>query len=253
MNHLEYYFTNNKGRLIHKWQHFFEIYEKHFERFRGKPIVMLEIGVSQGGSLQMWKDYFGPEAKIYGVDVNPNCKNLEEDNIKIFIGSQSDRSFLRNLKSQLPPIDILLDDGGHTMKQQIVTFEELFDHIKEDGVYMCEDCHTSYWLQYRGGHKRIGSFIEYSKNFIDYINAWHSKQDSLKVNKYTRSIFSTHFYDSIVVFEKRKMSAPFNLKTGTPSFNNTISIPPLPKRIVNKILRILNRILMFFRLPSIGF
>jgi 23S rRNA U2552 (ribose-2'-O)-methylase RlmE/FtsJ len=90
MNDLEQYFRQNNDRLIYKWIHYFDIYERHFARFRNKEMTILEIGVSQGGSLQMWKNYFGPKAKIYGIDVNPKCKDLEEENIKIFIGSQSD-------------------------------------------------------------------------------------------------------------------------------------------------------------------
>ena len=113
---LEKYFRNNTGRLIHKWNHYFDIYERHFNRFRNKEVVILEIGVSQGGSLQMWKNYFGGKAKIYGIDVNPSCKELEEENIKIFIGSQSDRKFLRGVKESIPKVDILIDDGGHNRR-----------------------------------------------------------------------------------------------------------------------------------------
>lgn len=116
----------------------------------------------------MWKNYFGPKAKIYGIDVNPKCKELEEENIKIFIGSQADRKFMKEIKKLIPPVDILIDDGGHTMHQQIVSYEELFDHVKNNGVYLCEDVLTSYWLKYGGGNKRKGTFIEYSKNFIDF-------------------------------------------------------------------------------------
>lgn len=65
----------------------------------------------------MWKSYFGDKAKIFGIDIDPRCKKLEEENIKIFIGSQSDRKFLRELKELIPKIDILIDDGGHSMKQ----------------------------------------------------------------------------------------------------------------------------------------
>ena len=95
---LEEYFRNNNSRLIDKWVHYFDIYDRHFKRYRNKEINILEIGVSQGGSLLMWKDYFGDRANIYGIDINPKCKDLEEENIKIFIGSQSDRNFLRKLK-----------------------------------------------------------------------------------------------------------------------------------------------------------
>ncbi|WP_115463020.1 class I SAM-dependent methyltransferase [Winogradskyella aurantiaca] len=215
---LEVYFRNNDGRLIHKWNHYFDVYERHFSRFRNKEINILEIEVSHGGSLQMWKNYFGDKAKIYGIDVNPKCQDLEEENIKIFIGSQSDRKFLRQVKAQIPKVDIFIDDGGHTMKQQIVSYEELFDHVKDDGVYLCEDLHTSYLSRWGGGHKRRSSFIEYSKNFIDFIHAFHSKQRSLKVNSFTKSVDSLHYYDSILVVEKKPREAPFHEQTGTPSF-----------------------------------
>jgi len=215
---LEKYFRNNNNRLIHKWNHYFDIYERHFNRFRNKEIVILEIGVSQGGSLQMWKDYFGDKAKIFGIDIDPRCKKLEEENIKIFIGSQSDRKFLRKIKETIPMVDILIDDGGHYMDQQIVSYEELFSHIKNNGVYLCEDLHTSYWPKWGGGHRKSDTFIEYSKNFIDYLHAFHSKQSSLKVNSFTRSADSIHYYDSIIVIEKRNREKPLSLRSGEKSF-----------------------------------
>lgn len=214
MNDLEKYFTENTGRLIHKWKHYFDIYDRHFSRFRGTDVHIVEFGVSQGGSLQMWKEYFGPKCKIYGVDINPHCKQLEEDQIEIFIGDQEDRAFLKSLVNSVPRIDILIDDGGHTMKQQIHTFEELFPHIEETGVYLCEDCHTSYSDSFGGGYKRRGSFIEYSKNFIDYINAWHSETGKLSVTEFTKSAESLHFYDSIVAIEKKIIVKPFHMQTG---------------------------------------
>lgn len=217
---LETYFRTNNSRLIHKWIHYFDIYERHFNKFRDTEVVILEIGVSHGGSLQMWKDYFGEKATIFGVDIDPRCKDFEEENIKICIGSQSNRSFLRALKKKIPKVDILIDDGGHTMEQQIVSYEELFCHVKENGIYVCEDLHTSYWLRYGGGHKRRGTFIEYSKNFIDHLNAFHSEQKSLQVNAFTTSVDSIHYYDSMIVIEKRKIEAPYDEQTGIASFRN---------------------------------
>ena len=215
MNDLEAYFNNNTGKVINKWTHYFEVYDRHFSKYRDKEIVVLEIGTYYGGSLQMWKHYFGSKAKIYGIDINPNCKQLEEENIKIFIGSQSDKNFLEKVKKEIPPIDILIDDGGHTMLQQIVSFETLFDHIKPDGVYLCEDLHTSYWMQYGGGHERKGTFIEYSKPLIDKLNAYHSTEKSLKVDSFTTSVNSLHYYDSILVIERRPKPAPSARQTGT--------------------------------------
>jgi len=99
-----------------------------------------------------------------------------------------------------------------------VSYEELFSHIKNNGVYLCEDLHTSYWPKWGGGHKKSDTFIEYSKNFIDYLHAFHSKQSSLKVNSFTRSADSIHYYDSIIVIEKRNREKPLSLKSGEKSF-----------------------------------
>lgn len=215
MNDLEKYFTKNTGRLIHKWKHYFEIYDRHFSRFRGSDVHIVEFGVSHGGSLRMWKHYFGPHAKIFGIDINPHCKQLEEQQVRIFIGDQEDRAFLRALAKQIPRIDILIDDGGHMMQQQINTFEEFFPLIDSNGVYLCEDLHTSYWPEYGGGYREPGTFIEYSKNFIDYIHAWHSRQmDRLEVTELTRTVHSLHYYNSILVIEKRPTEKPYHLKTG---------------------------------------
>jgi len=158
--------------------------------------------VGHGGSLQMWKSYFGKRAQIIGIDIVPICKTIEERQIEIHIGSQSDRVFLSELKNKIPPLDILIDDGGHLMEQQIVSFEEMFSHIKENGVYLCEDLCISYWEEFNGGYKQLNTFIEYSKNFIDYLNANHSRQNDLTVNEFTRSVNSIHYYDNVLVIEK---------------------------------------------------
>jgi 23S rRNA U2552 (ribose-2'-O)-methylase RlmE/FtsJ len=249
MNDLQQYFENNNGRLIHKWLHYFEVYERYLSRFRGKNIKILEIGVSQGGSLQMWRNYFGPEAKIFGIDINPECKSLEEHNIEIFIGSQSDRKFLDKVRNQIGPVDILIDDGGHTMNQQIVSFEELFSLVKEDGVYICEDCHTSYWIKFGGGYRRKGTFMEFAKKKIDQLNAWHSHEPSLVVDEFTRTAKSMHFYDSMVVIEKGKVIQPSHRKTGNYSF----SVEADANGFKSRALYYFNYILRMFRLPSVGF
>lgn len=230
VNDLEKYFQSNTQRLIHKWKHYFEIYDRHFSRFRGTDVHLVEFGVGHGGSLQMWREYFGPKAKIFGIDINPHCKQLEEDQIQIFIGSQEDRTFLRSLAATIPRIDVLIDDGGHTMKQQIRTYEELFPHIDANGVYLCEDLHTSYWRKWGGGYKRRGTFIEYSKAFIDYVNAWHSRTRRLKVSSFTESVHSLHYYDSILVIEKRAIERPVSLMTGA-------AVLPDPKKTGLKLMR----------------
>jgi hypothetical protein len=215
MNDLEAFFRRHDGRLLHKWHHYFEIYDRHLARFRGKPICLVEFGVSQGGSLDMWRHYFGREAQIFGIDINPDCKQFEGPGVSIIIGDQEDRAFLKSLARTLPPVDVLIDDGGHTMKQQIHTFEELFPLVKADGVYLIEDLHTSYWKRWGGGYRKRTSFIEYSKNFIDQLNAWHSREPRrLRPFDFTRSVDSLHYYDSVLVIEKRPRSEPTHERKG---------------------------------------
>jgi 23S rRNA U2552 (ribose-2'-O)-methylase RlmE/FtsJ/multidrug resistance efflux pump len=230
MNDLLQYFETRDHRLMHKWTHYFEIYDRHFSRFRGTDVCIVEIGIYQGGSLQMWRDYFGANAKIIGVDIDPRCKELEEEGIEVIIGNQEDRGFLRSLKEKIPRIDILLDDGGHTMNQQIVTFEELFPHVAQNGVYLCEDLHTSYWNDYNGGFRKPSTFIEYSKNLIDSLNAWHSRDpESFPITQFTRSAYSMNFYSSVLVIEKQVISPPRDRMIGQPSFAHDEMIQAMQK------------------------
>jgi hypothetical protein len=224
-NDLERYFRGHTGRRLHKWLHYFEVYDRHFSRFRGAAPVVLEFGVSQGGSLEMWKEYFGPGTRLYGVDINPECRRFEEPGVTILIGDQADRAFLRQVRQAVPRPDILIDDGGHTMAQQIATFEELYGHVQPNGVYLCEDLHTSYWRRWGGGYGKRGTFVEYGKRWIDALHAWHSKSGELAVDDFTRSTHSIHWYDSIVVLEKRPMRPPTNEAVGTTLFPD-YAVPP---------------------------
>ncbi len=219
MNPLQAYFESNPGRQIHKWTHYFEIYHRHFERFRGRGPTIVEIGVQHGGSLQMWKHYFGAGTKIVGVDVDERCKGAEEEGVEVWIGSQDDPGFLARLTAAVQPIDVLIDDGGHTMDQMTVSFKNLFGAVRNDGVYLVEDLHTCYWKEYGGGYRHHASFVEYAKGLVDQLNAWHSRdQNSFSVDAFTRSTHSVHFYDSVVVFEKRELPPPAHRMTGTPQF-----------------------------------
>jgi hypothetical protein len=251
MNQLRNYFEQNENRLINKFNHYFDIYEKHFNKYKNKKITIVEIGVFQGGSLQMWRNYFGNEAIIWGIDIDPNCKSLEENNNHILIGSQEDPKFLESIIEKIGPIDILIDDGGHTQNQQIVSLEILLKYIKDDGIYLCEDVHTSYMNVYGGGYKRNGSFIEYSKNLIDKLNAYHSEEPSLVVDQFTKTVNSMHFYDSIVVIEKATMIPPSSKMTGKRSFEYIAIKKTFFEKILWHSLVNLNKMLRLFKLKAI--
>jgi hypothetical protein len=166
----------------------------------------------------MWQHYFGRGAHIVGVDVDPRCKQFENESTTILIGDQADRRFLAEVRERVPRIDILVDDGGHTMTQQIATFEELYPHIQPNGIYLCEDIHTSFFPEYGGGYRREGTFLEHSKALIDRLYGWYSKDPGLAVDELTRTTFALHFYDSVLVMEKRPIDVPQVSATGKPSF-----------------------------------
>ena len=214
-NPLAEYFYNNPGPGAFKWHHYFEIYHRHLQRFRQQSPVVLEIGVAKGGSLPMWHHYFGPGTHVIGVDIDPACRQFEDKSTTIVIGDQADRTFLATLRERFPHIDILIDDGGHTMVQQIATFEELYGHVQPDGVYLCEDMHTSLWANFGGGYLRQGTFLEYTKALVDRLFSWHSREPAaLTVDDFTLMTHGMHFYDSVVVMEKRRMEAPKQYMTG---------------------------------------
>src|SRR5207237_2330689 len=106
-------FLNHYKRIIHKWKHYFPIYERHFKQFVYKPVTFIEIGCGLGGSLQMWKRYFGPDARIIGIDINAECKKFEEDQVEVFIGPQQAPKFLQTIIDQVGIHDIVLDEGSH--------------------------------------------------------------------------------------------------------------------------------------------
>jgi hypothetical protein len=220
---LHKYFLNNNSKVVHKWLHYFDIYEKHFNRFTDKKILMFEIGVDNGGSLEMWKNYFSPESTIVGVDINPDCKKYEGDNIFVEIGNQSDVDFLQRLIDKYGIPDIVLDDGSHVMIDLISTFNFLYYKIKDNGVYLVEDLHTSYWGEYGGGLLNNNTFIEFSKRKIDEMNAYHSR-GQLTPTEFTKITNCISFYDSITVFEKRPQGVKRHIQTGGVDYADKIQV-----------------------------
>lgn len=219
-NPLREYFLKNPGHLMDKWDHYFEIYDQHLSRFRGESFTMLEIGVFHGGSLEMWRSYFGKRVRIVGFDIDGRTRELAAPpQISIEIGDQSDREDLRSLADKYGPFDVIIDDGGHTMEQQLTSFEVLWPTVKNGGLYIAEDLHTSYWSEFGGGHLNDGTFIEFAKTLVDDMNAWHARpDDGLRVSDMTLSLRAMHVYDSVIVFEKDVVEPPLSGKTGRPQF-----------------------------------
>ena len=199
-NPLESFFNaRTTGRGIWKWLHYFEIYHRHFQKFVGKPCTLVEVGVYSGGSLDMWRDYFGPQCSIVGIDIDPACKSYKSEGTRIFIGDQADRAFWHNLREQVPRFDIVIDDGGHETHQQIVTLEETLPYLSAGGVYLCEDIHHS-----------DNAFASYVNGLVRELHAYYRRPDEkegyLTATPFQRAIHSIHTYPYVTVIERREHS-----------------------------------------------
>jgi len=195
---LEIYRCYKRSKFLSlKHSSYFHVYEELLAKYRGRDITFVEIGVLNGGSLFMWRDYFGPSARVIGIDVNPDAKRWEEFGFEIFLGSQSDERFWDELFSLVGDVDIVLDDGGHINEQQIVTTEKCIPHIKEGGMLIVEDTHTSYIANF--GNPSRYSFISYCKALMDSIN---SRFPAVRIsdNPLNQMVSSIHIYESIVCF-----------------------------------------------------
>ena len=212
-------FYGNSGAVVHKWRHYLALYDRYLARFRGQPVRVLEIGVSKGGSLQMWRAYFGEAASIFGIDIDPRCAVHNGAHGQVRIGSQADPAFLERVLSEMGGgIDVVIDDGSHVASHQRVSFEKLFPRLSPNGVYICEDTHSAYWPKYGGGYRRRTNFIELAKTIVDDIHAdFHAQPEGLA--DASRSIGGVHFHNSIVVIEKAPQARPTHLM---------VPAPPLP-------------------------
>ena len=217
MNELKKFFYKNNKKDLNKWLHYFDIYEENFSKFKKKKIIILEIGIAKGGSLRMWKNYFSSESKIVGIDINPECKKFEKDNIKTYIGNQTDVNFLSSVIKDIGKPDIIIDDGGHTSNQQIISFNFLFSRLNDKGIYLVEDTHASYHSDFQDRQDGF-TFMDYAKSLADKLNLWYQYYDykiykkeikeKINIPNFTKNTYKISFYNSIVVFEKRDIETP---------------------------------------------
>ena len=191
----EYFVQHVEGRGIFKWRHYFEIYHRHLARFVGQPVNVVEVGVLDGGSLEMWAAYFGPQCRVYGIDINPLCAQHQQDRISIFIGDQQDRRFWATFKQQAPEVEILIDDGGHRPEQQMVTLEAMLPHLRPGGVYICEDIH--------GIHNTFAAFASGLASQLNQL-AWSQagSKSGRPTSSFQQAVHSIHFYPYMLVIEK---------------------------------------------------
>lgn len=205
-------FCSGEGRPVDKWLHYIPIYERYFAQYRDTAVRMLEIGVFKGGSLDMWRRYLGPDAALFGIDIDPACADRVTPPNQVRIGSQDDAAFLRWTVEEMGGLDVVLDDGSHVGKHQWKSFEVLFPLLAEGGLYVIEDTHTSYWRKWGGGRLRRRTANGLAKRIIDDMHGWYHRRRMLTPGK--TEIGALHVHDSIMVIEKRRRESPQRILIG---------------------------------------
>ena len=206
-------FTQNSGTVVNKWHHYIPIYERYFGRFRGQPVRFLEIGVSMGGSLQMWRKYLGDDAVLFGIDIDPECARFDGISGQVRIGSQDDPEFLAGVVAEMGGVDVVLDDGSHMMQHIRASLEVLFPLLEQGGIYMIEDLHTAYWKEYGGSVRRPGNFFHDIKLIIDDMHGWYHARPT-EMPSLHRQVSGIHVHDSIAVLEKSVVYPPVYSRVG---------------------------------------
>lgn len=160
----------DKSSCLHWSWDYLRHYDRILSPFRNRQVNLLEIGCLGGASLRMWKRYF-TQAMLIGIDIDPRCKQLEDERTAIMIGSQEDPEFLQAISAQYPP-SIIIDDGSHIAHHMITSFEVLFPSLTPGGIYIFEDLafHFPDGRQYLGAdvHKGLSpdTIYEYLSQFI---------------------------------------------------------------------------------------
>jgi hypothetical protein len=176
---------------------YFQVYDHLFSAYRNKPVTFVEIGVLGGGSLMMWRKFLGPNARIIGIDRNPKALDLQEFGFEIFIGDQGDPKFWNEVVPALGEVDVVLDDGGHTYAQQVETVNAMLPVIRDGGLMVVEDTHTSYM---RGFGPRRHSFMRFAQKFADGINKRFGGFISTGSRAASGPVWAIQFFESIVCF-----------------------------------------------------
>lgn len=207
-------FYEHTGRNSGKWKHYFDYYDRHLGRFIGKQFTLLEIGTCYGGSLQIWKKYFGSNVKIIGIDIDPRTK-FEEPQIYTEVGSQSDPEFLATILNRYGTPDVIIDDGSHIQNDVMSSFINLYPRLNDGGVYVIEDTHTSLWSGYNGGIKNPNNFVEIASRFAMDVNREFAEEHYVTSIPDLKEIC---FYNSMIFIEKQKTLKAESCYVGTNSY-----------------------------------
>ena len=186
-------YREHQGKISDKWSIYLNEYDRLFSSYRDRPVSMLEIGIQNGGSLEIWSKYFLNAKALVGCDINPDCAKLTFDDprINVVVGDANTDATEAEILTRSPSLDLIIDDGSHTSGDIVQSFARYFRHLSQGGIFVAEDLHCSYWSSFEGGLYYPYSSISFFKRLADVIN--HEHWGIEKERKQLLQGFAKHF------------------------------------------------------------
>ncbi len=168
-------YCEHNGKVSDKWSHYLDFYDRRFAEYRDQPVSILEIGIQNGGSLEIWAKYFPRAKAIVGCDINPDCRKLTyaDPRIHVFVGDANSDEIQKKITEVSEEYDIVIDDGSHLSGDIVKSFARYFPLVRTPGIFVAEDMHCSYWSEYQGGLYDPYSSMAFFKRIADVIHREH--------------------------------------------------------------------------------
>lgn len=168
-------FEKHEGKVSDKWTSYLDEYQRLFDSLRNQPISLLEIGIQNGGSLEIWAKYFENARRLIGCDINEKCRSLifDDPRITVFVGDANSDEVQRAITGRCSSFDVVIDDGSHRSGDIVKSFARYFPLVVPGGLFLAEDLHCGYWQEFEGGLFYPFSSIAFFKNLSDIINHEH--------------------------------------------------------------------------------
>jgi hypothetical protein len=216
---LKQVFLNHTEKVSDKWTLYINEWDRIFSPYRDLPIDLFEIGIQNGGSLEIWAKYFTNAKKIIGCDIDEKCRELSftDPRIEFYVGDANINEIQEKVLESAPKYDIIIDDGSHRSSDVIRSFCRYYPYLKYDGIYVIEDLHTSYWEEFEGSLFNPGSSMSFLKHIVDIVNHEHWRNNESReefLSEFSKilqisfseadllSIHSIEFLNSLCILKK---------------------------------------------------
>ncbi|MGE3542174.1 MAG: class I SAM-dependent methyltransferase, partial [Candidatus Tectimicrobiota bacterium] len=217
-------YDEHQGKVSDKWSIYLNEYDRLFGELRYSPVSLLEIGIQNGGSLEIWAQYFPSATKIVGCDINPDCGLLQYDDprIAVVIGDVNTDTTQADIVQQAQVFHVIIDDGSHLSSDIIKSFARYFPYLEAGGLFVVEDLHCSYWQEYEGGlfdpfssiafFKRLADIVSYEhwglqKQCTDTLEGFFSRYAFQMQAETLLQVHSVEFLNSLCIIRKARPEA----------------------------------------------